>query len=96
MNNEKQWNGWAEWLATLDEEGRERAGYTYASSVEAYVTACDEWIEDLELINYQWLALDPLHIIGQRFCDWFTPSDADWIDARAQQIDEKRSEHHEL
>lgn len=83
-----RWNSWAEWYSSLTEEDKEQAGYTYYSSTEAYVIACDEWIENLELINYQRFNLDPHHIIGQHFCDWFTPSDADWIDTRAQQIDE--------
>lgn len=84
----KQWNSWVEWYSSLTEEGKEEAGYTYRSSTEAFVTACDEWIENLELINYQRLNLDPYYIIGQRFNDWFTPSDADWIDTRAEQIEE--------
>jgi hypothetical protein len=84
----KQWDSWAEWLSTLTEEGKEEASYTYHSSTHAYVTACNEWIETFELINYQRSNLDPFHIIGQRFNDWFTPSDADWIDTRAEQIEE--------
>lgn len=87
MENENTWNSWDEWLSTLTEEGKKEASYTYHSSTHAYVTACNEWIEDLELANYRRLNLDPYHIVGQRFTYWFTPSDADWIDARAEQID---------
>jgi len=92
MTERNQWKGWAEWLSTLDEWDRQHAGYTYNSSTEAFVAACDEWIAQFELIHHAWSGLDPYHIIGQRFCDWFTPSDADWIDARAYQIDEERND----
>lgn len=88
-NENKEWNSWVEWYSSLTEEEKKEAGYTYHSSTHAYVVACNEWIEDLELINHQRFNLDPYHILGQRFTDWFTPSDADWIDTRAQQIDEK-------